>query len=70
MSATRYCLYSEGTPMKFQQYDYLNKTCIMTTSVDMPVWMEELLTTDNRESVFFRDKLPNGANQSQTDAVG
>lgn len=40
-------------------------TCITIILADMPTWMEELLSVDNRDSVFFRDKLPDGAIQSQ-----
>lgn len=29
-------------PMKSQQYGYLNKTCIMTIPIDMPVWVKEV----------------------------
>lgn len=30
----------ESSPMKYQQYGHLNKTC-MTKPVDMPPWMLE-----------------------------
>lgn len=69
----------EDAPMKTHHYGWLNKTCIMATTVDMPKWTGKVSqgfilgwkATDNQwmlrenEFVFSRDKLPRLARHKQ-----
>lgn len=69
----------EDVPMKTHHYGWLNKTCIMATTVDMPKWTGKVSqgfilgwkATDNqwmlreKEFVVSRDKLPRLARYKQ-----